>query len=77
MAFSLHDHFSNLPDDEEEAYSFPKFPSDFLDSYEFEETYDGLGDQLDETLDEYNDETFGASGADVGMSLYRYLDFNM
>jgi DNA topoisomerase 2-associated protein PAT1 len=26
-----------------------------------------LGDQLDETLDEFNDETFGASGADVGM----------
>ena len=34
-------------------------------SYDFEDTYDGLGEQLDETLDEYNDETFGASAADV------------
>jgi len=36
--------------------------------YDFEDTYDGLGDQLDETLDEYNDETFGTSAVDVGES---------
>jgi DNA topoisomerase 2-associated protein PAT1 len=29
---------------------------------EFEETYDGLGDQLDETDDAFNDETFGGGG---------------
>ena len=35
---------------------------------DFEDTYDGLGDHLDETLDEYNDETFGTSAVDVGES---------
>ncbi|KAI9679456.1 MAG: hypothetical protein M1817_005478 [Caeruleum heppii] len=33
------------------------------DALDFEETYDGLGDQLDETDDTFNDDTFG--GADV------------
>jgi hypothetical protein len=42
-------------------------------SYDFEETYDGLGDQLDETLDEFNDETFGTSGADVGSVIFLEL----
>ena len=30
---------------------------------EFDDTYDGLGDQLDETDDAFNDDTFGDSGA--------------
>jgi DNA topoisomerase 2-associated protein PAT1 len=33
------------------------------DGLEFEETYDGLGDQLDETDDAFNDDTFGGGGA--------------
>lgn len=43
-----HDAFAGLgrPDDEEEAI-------------DFEDTYDGLGDQLEETLDDFNDDTFG------------------
>lgn len=67
MAFSLQDHFTNLPDDDGEAYGFIKW-NEYADwdRYDFEETYDGLGDRLDETLDEFNDETFGTSGADVG-----------
>jgi DNA topoisomerase 2-associated protein PAT1 len=36
------------------------------DALEFEDTYDGLGDQLDETDDAFNDETFGGGGADSG-----------
>lgn len=30
---------------------------------DFEDTYDGLGDQLDETDDAFNDDTFGSGGA--------------
>jgi len=36
------------------------------DALEFEDTYDGLGDQLDETDDAFNDDTFG--GGDGGAS---------
>ncbi|KAL8415176.1 hypothetical protein RB594_006132 [Gaeumannomyces avenae] len=37
------------------------------DALEFEDTYDGLGDQLDETDDAFNDDTFGGGGeANVG-----------
>ena len=32
---------------------------DFFHSLDFEDTYDGLGDQLDETGDAFNDDTFG------------------
>lgn len=32
-------------------------------SYDFEDTYDGLGDELDEGDDEFNDETFGGGSA--------------
>ncbi|KAL2070463.1 hypothetical protein VTL71DRAFT_13489 [Oculimacula yallundae] len=32
------------------------------DALDFEDTYDGLGDQLDETDDAFNDDTFGGSG---------------
>lgn len=31
-------------------------------SIEFDDTYDGLGDQLDEANDDFNDDTFGAEG---------------
>jgi DNA topoisomerase 2-associated protein PAT1 len=36
-------------------------PTQYIDSFslDFEETYDGLGDQLDETDDAFNDDTFG------------------
>jgi DNA topoisomerase 2-associated protein PAT1 len=46
-----HDPFAGLShrDDEGEAL-------------DFEETYDGLGDQLEETNDAFNDETFGGGG---------------
>ncbi|KAK6345962.1 hypothetical protein TWF730_010300 [Orbilia blumenaviensis] len=33
------------------------------DGYEFDDTYDGLGDDLDEGDDEFNDETFGGGSA--------------
>jgi DNA topoisomerase 2-associated protein PAT1 len=37
------------------------------DALEFEETYDGLGDQLEETGDAFNDDTFGdTAGLDAG-----------
>ncbi|KAL2131870.1 hypothetical protein VTI74DRAFT_4482 [Chaetomium olivicolor] len=37
------------------------------DALEFEDTYDGLGDQLEETGDDFNDDTFGDStGLDSG-----------
>lgn len=41
--------------------------NDIDDALDFEETYDGLGDQLDETDDVYNDDTFGggSGGNDV------------
>ena len=32
------------------------------DSIEFDDTYDGLGDQLDEAHDDFNDDTFGVEG---------------
>lgn len=33
--------------------------------YEFQDTYDGLGDQLDETDDAFNDETFGVTPQNI------------
>lgn len=30
-----------------------------VDTYDFEDTYDGLGDELDEANDDFNDDTFG------------------
>jgi len=35
------------------------------DALDFEDTYDGLGDQLDETDDAFNDDTFGGGSAAV------------
>ncbi|TVY75774.1 DNA topoisomerase 2-associated protein pat1 [Lachnellula suecica] len=40
-------------------------PGDDDDALDFEDTYDGLGDQLDETDDIFNDDTFGG-GEDLG-----------
>jgi len=37
--------------------------ADGEDALEFDDTYDGLGDQLDETDDAFNDDTFGDTGA--------------
>lgn len=35
---------------------------DILHRIDFEDTYDGLGDQLEETNDDFNDDTFGGDG---------------
>jgi DNA topoisomerase 2-associated protein PAT1 len=35
------------------------------DVVDFEDTYDGLGDQLDDDQDEFNDDTFGGGGGDT------------
>jgi DNA topoisomerase 2-associated protein PAT1 len=47
----------------------------YLLSYriDFEDTYDGLGDQLSDDQDEFNDDTFGGTGADT--SVGRDFDF--
>lgn len=44
------------------------------DAIDFEETYDGLGDQLDETDDAFNDDTFG-SGPATQQNVGRDFDF--
>lgn len=36
-----------------------------LYSIDFDDTYDGLGDQLDEAIDDFNDDTFGAEGVNA------------
>ncbi|KAJ1331871.1 Topoisomerase II-associated protein PAT1 [Microdochium nivale] len=41
------------------------------DALEFDDTYDGLGDQLDETDDAFNDDTFGGVGGNDGPSTGR------
>lgn len=47
------------------------------DALDFEDTYDGLGDQLDETDDVFNDDTFGGgSGGDAGPSSKVGKDFD-
>ncbi|KAK2747546.1 hypothetical protein FQN57_002039 [Myotisia sp. PD_48] len=45
------------------------------DVIDFEDTYDGLGDQLDETNDELNDDTFGASAGDTDQPVGKDFDF--
>ncbi|KAJ5677777.1 uncharacterized protein N7477_003410 [Penicillium maclennaniae] len=37
----------------------------YILSVDFEDTYDGLGDQLDDDQDEFNDDTFGGGGGDA------------
>ena len=43
-------------------------------SIDFEDTYDGLGDQLEEADDDFNDDTFGGGGATV-KSIGKDFDF--
>ncbi|KAK3339097.1 topoisomerase II-associated protein PAT1 [Neurospora tetraspora] len=50
-----HDPFASLANREEEA-----------EEIDFEDTYDGLGDQLDETDDVFNDDTFGGDTGEPG-----------
>ena len=45
------------------------------DALDFEETYDGLGDQLEETGDAFNDDTFGDSGPAVSRNAGKDFDF--
>lgn len=49
---------------------------DIDDALEFEDTYDGLGDQLDETDDVFNDDTFGGGGGDPGKAAKVGKDFD-
>ncbi|KAK4170018.1 topoisomerase II-associated protein PAT1 [Cladorrhinum sp. PSN259] len=45
------------------------------DALEFEDTYDGLGDQLEETGDAFNDDTFGDSSGPVAGNAGQDFDF--
>lgn len=45
------------------------------DAVDFEDTYDGLGDQLLETGDELNDDTFGGDSGPTGGSVGKDFDF--
>lgn len=42
---------------------------------DFEDTYDGLGDQLDETDDAFNDDTFGGSESTAAKPIGKDFDF--
>lgn len=48
--------------------------TDVHDALEFEDTYDGLGDQLDEADDAFNDDTFGGGGG-AGGAMGKDFDF--
>lgn len=45
------------------------------DALDFEDTYDGLGDQLDETDDAFNDDTFGNEGPATKSNVGKDFDF--
>ncbi|KAI0193264.1 topoisomerase II [Xylaria flabelliformis] len=45
------------------------------EALDFEDTYDGLGDQLDETDDAFNDATFGDTGPGVSGAVGKDFDF--
>jgi len=45
------------------------------EALEFEDTYDGLGDQLDETDDVFNDDTFGGEAGPVAGKVGKDFDF--
>ena len=45
------------------------------EAIDFEETYDGLGDQLDESGDAFNDDTFGVAPGASGGSVGKDFDF--
>jgi DNA topoisomerase 2-associated protein PAT1 len=44
-------------------------------SLDFEDTYDGLGDQLEESGDTFNDDTFGSGGNGASQSVGKDFDF--
>ncbi|PQE28807.1 topoisomerase ii-associated pat1 protein [Rutstroemia sp. NJR-2017a WRK4] len=46
------------------------------DALDFEDTYDGLGDQLEETGDDFNDDTFGGGGGEATSSKPVGKDFD-
>ncbi|KAI1855827.1 hypothetical protein JX265_012090 [Neoarthrinium moseri] len=48
---------------------------DDMDALEFEDGYDGLGDQLDETDDALNDDTFGGDEAFASVPVGKDFDF--
>jgi DNA topoisomerase 2-associated protein PAT1 len=48
--------------------SFSRQTIDDDEGVDFEDTYDGLGDQLDESNDAFNDDTFGGGGGSGGTS---------
>ncbi|KAI1976453.1 DNA topoisomerase 2-associated protein pat1 [Ophidiomyces ophidiicola] len=45
------------------------------DVIDFEDTYDGLGDRLDDAQDAFNDDTFGAAAGDEGAPVGKDFDF--
>ncbi|KAL3426015.1 topoisomerase ii associated protein [Phlyctema vagabunda] len=51
-----------------DPFARPSQGDDDDDALDFEDTYDGLGDQLDETDDAFNDDTFGGAGPAAGPS---------
>ncbi|RYP55581.1 hypothetical protein DL771_012335 [Monosporascus sp. 5C6A] len=46
-----------------------------MDALDFDDTYDGLGDQLDETDDAFNDDTFGGDDGPSNNSVGKDFDF--
>ncbi|MCJ1387132.1 hypothetical protein MMC17_010261 [Xylographa soralifera] len=55
-----------------------RYGDDDDDAIDFEDTYDGLADQLDETNDDFNDDTFGGgevSGGKISESIGKDFDF--
>lgn len=48
---------------------------DIDEALDFEDTYDGLGDQLDETDDAFNDDTFGGTTAGPSGAVGKDFDF--
>ena len=55
----------------------PSFSTDGPATYsiDFEDTYDGLGDQLDEDNDDFNDDTFGGAGGTSEKAPAKDFDF--
>lgn len=62
--FERHDPFGGLGPSDDDG-----------DALNFDETYDGLGQQLDETGDTFNDDTFGGSEPVTRQSVGRDFDF--
>ena len=62
--FERHDHFGGL-----------SAPQDDGETLNFDETYDGLAQQLDESGDTFNDDTFGGGVPSTRQSLGRDFDF--